>query len=354
MATISLRSRHRRPGLAAIAAAVALAALLAACGSSGGSAAANAAAAAKKAQAAIKNLESGSGSSSVPDLGGALGGGTNNPGEVGTYAVKPSKQKMRFFNDLVDGTNPGPTLDIYDNLNSNSTGATKLPKGVKPIIKGLRYGQFSDYVIPGEVHIGADSEMALSALISGEPVGPKNQPTSFGTNDAPQQTVVLSAPDTGLANGLGGSNSLTYGSLDEKTGGTNGDSPPSTAPSGQAVFALDTATIPKADNGGGTYFFIDDSCTPPINGDGNKDAPDIFSSGAMADQDGPFPFFPTTPGSHGLAITFWAPNTDATCDDVKPTAPQSTVNVDAGTVYMTIPYGVDAQHIQIAVGAIAQ
>ncbi|HEY4378224.1 MAG TPA: hypothetical protein VGM93_13750, partial [Acidimicrobiales bacterium] len=69
---------------------------------------------------------------------------------------------------------------------------------------------------------------------------------------------------------------------------------------------------------------------------------------------GPYPFFATTPGSHQLAVTFWPQNTEATCDQVKPTAAQATVDADADTVYMTIPYGVDAQHIQIATGAIAK
>jgi hypothetical protein len=327
---------------------IALATVALACGSS--SSDADAQAAAKQARQALAQAK-------------ALSGGSSTGGTVTstTEPTKLSKFKIRFFNDLVDGTNPGPTIDIYDDLGATGgTTVTKLPKGAVPIVKNLKFGQFSDYVIPHELAgIAGQGEVDFAAVESGKPLGPTNQPTNAGGlskgTSAPQGTEVISAPDeAGLTNGLDGRDGLTSGVLVEKTGGTNGDSPPSTAPSGQAVFALDTSTIPKADNGGGTYFFIDDSCTPPINGDGNKAAPDIFSSGAMADQDGPFPFFPTTPGSHGLAITFWSQNTDATCADVTPTAPQSTVTVNADTVYLTIPYGVDAQHIQIAVGAIAQ
>ncbi len=227
-------------------------------------------------------------------------------------------------------------------------------------MKGLKFSQFSDYVIPDELTSpGTQGQVIFTALESDTPLGPTNQPTgagglSHGTS-APQDTVVITTPDeAGLANGLDGRNGLGTGNLVEKAGGTQGDSPPSTAPSGQAVFALETGVIPKIDANGGTYFFIDDSCTPPINGDGNKHAPDIFSSGAMSAKYGPYPFFPTTPGTHGLALTFFTESTEPTCAQVKPTAPQTTVTVDADTVYMTIPYGVDAQHVQIAVGAIAR
>jgi hypothetical protein len=150
-----------------------------------------------------------------------------------------------------------------------------------------------------------------------------------------------------------GLNGIEYTNVNEKPGGTSGDAPPAVAPSGQSVFALVTSMIPKAESGGGTYFFVDDSCTPPINGVTTGSTPDIFTGGG-SDAYGPFPFFPTTPGSHQLAVTFWPQSTEPTCDQIKPTAAQATLTTDADTVYLTIPYGVDDHHIQIATAAIAK
>lgn len=279
--------------------------------------------------------------------------GAGSPEEARVFETEPSPYKIRFFNAMVVDGQPGPDVDVYDNLQPSFT-ATKLPKGAKPLVKGLHYGEISDYVVPGWVKPAeGTAEVSFTASISGKPIGPDNVLASVGGlgegTSAPQETMVFSGGQS-MDHGLNG---LGYRVLVEKAGGSQGDAPPATAPAGKAVFALDQSGIPQPAQPGATFFVVDDSCAPPLNGDGTAAAPSIYTDGPT-DKYGPFPFFPADPGSHGLAVTFWPSGPIATCADVKPQAPQSTVDVDADTVYMTIPYGVDSDHIKIAVGAIAK
>ncbi|MCB0977807.1 MAG: hypothetical protein KDB02_10155 [Acidimicrobiales bacterium] len=241
-----------------------------------------------------------------------------------------------------------------------------MPEGVEPIVSNLAFGSFSVYVVPQVVRLqGSDTgESHFVVLPAGtKPSADNPLVLAGGLSEGvspPQETEILSAPDPdsegipGVEPGpLGPAGvSLTYGQIVEKKGGQQG-APPSSAPAGKAAFVVDTALLPVGPDNNGIFFFVDESCSPPVNGDGLKNLPDTFVSNDAAAGYGPYAFFPVDAGSHKIAFTGLIGTTVPTCDQIKPTADQETsVSVETGDTVLVLPYGVDKDHVKIATAVI--
>ena len=296
------------------------------------------------------------------DYGG--GSATTQPGTVTTIApLSAGSIKVRFFDNIVVNGKPAPAIDIYDSFVPDQT-AGELPKGVKPIVTHLTYGSFSKYVVPqmGSPNGPEEGESWFTVLPSGTKPSATNPLVGAGGltvgTSPPQGTVVLTAsdPDPNMQGQTFGplgpmNSSLSYGNIPEKKGGQQG-APPSSAPGGKAAFVVNTAWLPKGFENSATFFFIDDSCDPSKNGDGLADLPDTFVSGAASATLGPLAFFPTDPGTHQIALTSWASTVVPTCEQIKPTGGETTVNVQSGDTVLALPYGIDKDHVMIATGVI--
>ncbi len=351
----SRRRRRAKPTAALLAAALVV---LAACSSGGSS-----------------GLATGGGGSTGSDAGSSGGGsgagstlGATQSTEPGVATTLPQlakgKLKVRFFNNITVGGKAGPAVDLYDDLEP-SQAATSLPKGEKPIVANLAYGSFSDYLVPQMMTAqGSQGQTDFAALPAGTKPSAKNPIVGAGglsiDNSPSQGTIILSgtAADSNDANATSGpltpvGSSLNTGETAEKKGGHQGE-PPSTAPSGKAVFLVDTDILPAAFNNSGTYFFIDGSCAPSSNGDDRGNLPSTFVSGAASSKLGPFPYFPGEPGSHQVALTSSDTGLVPTCDQIKPkSGDETTVSVKSDDSFLVLPYGIDKAHLKIATGVIA-
>jgi hypothetical protein len=176
---------------------------------------------------------------------------------------------------------------------------------------------------------------------------------------APQGTMFLryTAPDPNadadVAGPLtSGGNGLTYGEIAEKAGGQQGQ-PPASAPSGGAVFLIDTELLPQGFHNAETYLFVDDSCSPSANGGNSEELPSTVVSGAATTDLLPFAYFPVASGSHQIVLTSPSTGLAPTCEEIKPaSADETTVRVETDDSVLVLPYGIDKAHLKIATGVI--
>jgi hypothetical protein len=254
---------------------------------------------------------------------------------------------------LPSGTT-GPTLDIYDNLALGSSASAK------PIISGLAYGTVSAYVTP---HYESPNVMhvILTALPAGSaPTDTTDAQQIWGTDDGSnvQVTVVLTAERDDVIGtsppplaGLSFSGSVEKGS-DPNDG--MGPLAPAT-PAGQGELLASTAPIDSTTLGAppGYYLFIDDSCTPPLNGDPNQ--PGLPTIEAI-DGEAPvssFALFAAAPGSHSVSVVAWTSSDAPTCDQLTPKQGTTTQSIIAGQQILAFVYGSSATDVHVLLAPVA-
>jgi hypothetical protein len=285
-------------------------------------------------------------------LKGIPAGGASLPsaGQASAPAQSLSKMSMRVVNLFDPKAVAGPALDIYD-VQLNGQQAT-------PVATNVAYGSASAYFTP---HVPANAfgqpTVELFALPAGEdPVADKADAQGIGgaedDGSHPQITWVLTA-DTGSAFGTGPLAGLSFSSRIEK-GDSNGDKSPVAppAPSGQGEILVDTSALSSAN--GALYLMIDDSCTPPTNGDSNMPGVPYLSTGAIDGNSTSFSIFPTAPGTHQVSVVSWTQSTTPTCAQLTARQGATSIDVTAGQQVETYVYGTSLTDLHLAVAPLTQ
>jgi hypothetical protein len=338
---------------------VAACGVLISCGGGGGSSSAGGAGGAAKggsggsgAAGAGGSTADGGGGSAASGTGGSSGGSSGAAGAITLRVVNIFRPS---------GSTTGPALDIYDDM--YDAGLQPSLSG-KPIIAGLAYGMMSDYVRPHFVE-GGGTAVELTALPAGSPSDDTTDAQAFyyASDDGshPQVTVVVRM-ETGV--GAGPLASLEYDTFLEKGDETKPGltTPLSTGPlappppAGQGEYLVNLNAINDFDFSypeGGYFFFVDDACAPPLNGNPNlPGVPFVNAAGSTAPDD--FSQFVASPGSHSISIVAWRDPTTPTCADLLGArqAP-TTVSVAAGQQIVTFIYGSSLTDLHLLTGLIA-
>ncbi|HZL19768.1 MAG TPA: hypothetical protein VFG23_18685, partial [Polyangia bacterium] len=248
----------------------------------------------------------------------------------------------------------GPTVDIYDNS------PTALTSSSRPIISGLAYGTVSAYVTPHYV-----SPNVLRVLLTALPAGSAPTDTTdaaqiWGTDDGSnaQVTVVLTAERDDIIGSspppLAG---MSFSGWVEKGSDAEGGMGPlAPAPAaGQGEFLASASPIGATTVGAppGYYLFIDDSCTPPLNGDPNQPGVPLIES---VDGEAPvsdFAVFAATPGSHSISIVASTNSETPPCSALTPMQGTTTQSVAAGQQILALVYGSSATDVHVVLAPIA-
>ncbi len=285
----------------------------------------------------------GAAGSAAAALSSALNELTGAPTSASTGAL--SQIKLRIVNLFAPNKTPGPAIDIYD-VQLTGEKAT-------PIATDVAYGGVSSYFSP---HVeGSSSVFALVALPAGEdPVADKGDAQGLGgaqdDGSHPQLTWLLTA-DTGATLSGGPLGGLSFSVKVEK-GTNNGDKAPlaPAPPSGQGEIMVDTQAV--ADATIGIYLMIDDSCTPPLNGDPlSPGLPYAFAADGQAPVSS-YALFATTPGSHQVSVVGWTDSTAPTCAQLTARQALTTVQVSDGQQIEAYVYGASSTDLHLALAPI--
>jgi hypothetical protein len=288
----------------------------------------------------------GSGGTGAGGQGGASGGGATSGGVSGL--------RIRVVNTFLPSGTTGPTVDIYDNS------PTALTSSSKPIISGLAYGTVSAYVTPHYVAPNV-TRVLMTALPAGSaPTDTTDAAQIWGTEDGSnaQVTVVLTADRNDI---IGASppplTGMSFSGWVEKGGDPeDGMGPLAPAPpSGQGEFLASDSPIGATTVGAppGYYLFIDDSCTPPLNGDPNQ--PGLPTIEAI-DGEAPvsdFALFAAAAGSHAVSVVAWTGSDEPTCDQLTAKQGTTTQTVTAGQQILALVYGSSATDVHVVLASIA-
>jgi hypothetical protein len=288
----------------------------------------------------------GSGGTGAGGQGGTSGGGATSGGVSGL--------RIRVVNTFLPSGTTGPTVDIYDNS------PTALTSSSKPIISGLAYGTVSAYVTP---HYAGPN--VLRVLMTALPAGSAPTDTTdaqqiWGTDDGSnaQVTVVLTAERNDIIGTspppLAG---MSFTGWVEKGGDPeDGMGPLAPAPpSGQGEFLASDGPIGATTlgSGPGYYFFIDDSCTPALNGDTDVGSvPYIFAVDGEAPVSS-FALFAAAPGSHSISIVASTNSETPPCSALTPMQGTTTQAVTAGQQILAFVYGSSATDVHVLLAPIA-
>jgi hypothetical protein len=285
----------------------------------------------------------------------AVASAASNPTAAGAAGAVDTGVSLRVANLFSSTRTPGGPLDIYDvRLDPNAT--------VKPtpLLAGVAYGAFSDYVHPHSQTSIGQKTIELYALPAGEdPVTQAADAQGIGglldDGSGPQVTLVLQAPgdtDTLLAGPLAG---LSFSTVIEKgddgQGGKGPVAPPATGGNGEILASYNAAsnTVPGAN---GYYLFVDSSCTPPLNGDPNvKGLPEIFAADGATPVSS-YAVFAAAPGAHHLTVVVRGGGVEATCSELKPRQGGVDVTLTAGQQVLTYVYGTK-DDLHLALGPVA-
>jgi hypothetical protein len=278
------------------------------------------------------------------------------PPSTGGGPGAASMVTVRLANFVATEGVSGRALDIYDDLSGAS-----VPASAQPLVANLAYGAVSGYVHP---HVVTDpiraGSIALTALPAGSPPTDTSDalpvwemPPDDGSH--PQLTVLLTYQgsnllDTGPLEGIAFSSFVEKG--DDPSGGTGPAAP--APPGGQGEFLVSTQGAPRSVMVAAGYFFVDDSCTPPLNGDPNMPGvPFIYATGMAPYANTTFSLFPASPGSHPISIAPWTDVQAPMCSDLTQRVAATTVTVAAGQQIFAFVYGTSATDIHLVTAPIA-
>jgi hypothetical protein len=295
---------------------------------------------------------SGGGSGGLSDGGGGTGGS-----DAGAGPGPASGMSVRFINTFLPTGTTGPALDLYD--------ATEIPYGdgavvVNPVtrlVTGLAYGAVSDYVAP---HFAAAGSTAifLAALPAGSP------PT--GATDAievwsavddgshAQVTLLLENFGPGTSqDALAGIGSAIFVEKGDDGAGNAGPlAPPSST--GGAEFLASTAPIDvTAAPPASYYFFVDEACNPPLNGDPSQPSVPYLFALPTATPKSFFALFPSRPGTHQVSVVAWTDGLLPTCAELTARQGATSVNLTAGQQILAFVYGSSLTDLHLVTAPVA-
>ena len=291
-------------------------------------------------------ISCGGGGSGKPAAGGSGGpadgggsGGTGGPAADGGTGPL-SGVSLRFVNTFLPSGTTGPTVDVYDTYTDSSGDVGTSPS---PIVTGLAYGAVSDYVTP---HLTAPGSTTIllwavpGGSSSNDPGGTYVWP---GTDDGSHQQVTVLLEYLGPAGTGGPLDGLGSSSFVEKGDdgfGTKGPLAPA-SPTGQAEFLASTAPIDVTPTApvASYYFFVDDACTPPLNGDPNQPGVPYLFALSTAAPSSFFALYPASSGPHQLSVVAWTDGVLPTCAQLTARQGTTSVTVAAGEQIIAFVYG---------------
>lgn len=244
----------------------------------------------------------------------------------------PPTGKIRVANTLELNGQPSGPVDLYEfrNPDSNAT----------PLVKGLAFGQISDYVSPRAVDNYPNSPSNLWVYPAGTkqasfPYGDRIDNVGFASTD--QISVALGPTHLGTAA------AIALPATDEAGQRLNSNRDSMRAiPSGQALLVLLQANV-SADSVPGQYLMIDGTCPLTTVFPRNK-----IPTGVGADIN-----FAVSPGTHTLGIVT-SPRGQGllNCTGKKP-GQTTSVTVTAGQRYLVVVYGLASDGFRVVTAPIA-
>jgi hypothetical protein len=287
---------------------------------------------------------------------GAAGGGAAGGIDGSSVGGGNGVVTLRVVNvNLASGPTAGP-LDIYDDMYD---GRLQPSVSGTPIIADLAYGTVSSYVNPRFVDSGGTS-VRLVALPAGSPPTDTADAEPFWSGidngSHPQLTILLdshsplnSAPGSFIAY-------TTYveKGQDSLTGEMGPLAPP--PPAGEGEYLVNTFPVDDAfdaDPAGGYFFFVDDSCTPPLNGGLIMPGlPFVDTAGSLPPD--AYAQFAAAPGAHSISIVARTNTATPACSDLL-ASKQATASVSlaAGQQILTILYGTSFTDLHLLAAPIA-
>jgi hypothetical protein len=315
---------------------VATCACLISCGGSGGSA---------NGGAGGQPMTGGAGGSVAGAGGGGANGGSS--GATGEITLRVAHTYLQ------GGTTTGPPLDIYDDMYN---GGPQASVSGKPLIAGLAFGKMSSYVKPRFVDLGATA-VRLMALPAGSPSTDFADAVDlWGDPDDgshPQLTVQLVGESPSGTTALSG---LAYHAWIEKGNdvfsGAMGPLAPA-PPAGQGEYLVSGSDSIATQPVGGfsTYFFVDDGCAPPLNGDTNLPGVPLVAIDIGVSS---FALFPAAPGPHAISVVATTGSSTPVCTNLLGSKQGiATVSVTAGQQILTLIYGSSVTDMHLLTGPIA-
>jgi hypothetical protein len=281
---------------------------------------------------------------SVAGAGGASGGSS---GAAGAITLRVAHTFLQ------SGKTTGPALDIYDDMYN---GGPQASASGKPLIAGLAYGKMSSYVKPRFVDLGGTA-VRLMALPAGSPSTDFADAIDlWGDPDDgshPQLTVQLVGESLSDATPLAG---LAYHAWIEKgndvfSGAMGPLAPPPPAGQGEYLVSGSDAIATEPVGGFSTYFFVDDDCTPPLNGDTNLPGVPLVAIDISVSS---FALFPAAPGPHAISLVATTGSSTPVCSDLLGSRQGiATVSVAAGQQILTLVYGSSVTDMHLLTGPIA-
>lgn len=253
----------------------------------------------------------------------------------------PPTGKIRIANLLeIDGHPSGP-LDFYEMRKPDSAAV--------PIIKGLKYGEISDYVSPRAegTHAGAESWLYLF------PAGLKQATRPFGGNidngfNATDQLTIALGPSKGFSGGA----SISLATIAEggkKLDAAHADS--ETAIQGSQALLIVRDANSGVDSLPEQYLMVDGACPHASNdgrGGGDKKAfakePSSVTTTLL---------YPVSAGAHTLGVVT-SPRGKGlqTCTGHSP-AQTTSLNVEAGRRYVVWVFGQPSDGVKVVAAPIA-
>ena len=108
-------------------------------------------------------------------------------------------------------------------------------------------------------------------------------------------------------------------------------------------------------NSDGLYFFVDGSCTPPLNGDPSvTDLPDLFAADGVSPMSS-FALFPADPGARQIAVVDWSSAVTPTCMQLMGSTQQGeqSVTIASGQQVLVFVYGMSLTDMHLLTAPIA-
>lgn len=290
------------------------------------------------------------------------GGGDGGGGGAGGRAVDAavgigpaSGMSIRFINTFLPSGTTGPTVDLYDAMELPDGDGAVIVIPVTPLVTGLAYGAVSDYVRPHLAEAGSTA-ISLAALPAGSPPTDATDAIEVwsGVDDGShaQVTLLLENLSPGSPGALGGIGSAVFVEKGDDSGGNAGPLAPA-PPTGQAEFLASTAPIDVTPTVGNYYFFVDDSCTLPLNGDPTFAGTPYLFALPTATPKSFFALFPADPGAHQLSVVASPDGVLPTCAQLTARQGATSVTVGAGQQIIAFVYGSSLTDLHLVTAPIA-
>jgi hypothetical protein len=275
------------------------------------------------------------------------GGGGTGGGAAGSGVGPVSGMSVRFINTFLPSGTTGPSLDLYDGNELPAGDGYVAVNPVTPLVTGLAFGAVSDYVVP---HLGTAGSASIFLIALPAGVAPTAATDAIeiwsGVDDGShaQLTLLLADLSPGASPGaLDGIGSAIFAEKGDDGAGNGGPLAPA-PPTAEGEFLASTAPLDVTPTStfadyANYYFFVDDSCTLPLNGDPSFAGTPYLFALSTATPKSFFALFPADPGTHQLSVVAWTEGVLPTCAQLTARQGAISATIAAGQQILAFVYG---------------